>query len=47
VEDSRVDRDNDRVLFGDKVLASTAASDTSTLVVNGAVPMRGNRPSGC
>ena len=47
VEDSRVDRGSDRILFGDKVLVSTATGDTSTLVVNGAVPMRGSRPSGC
>jgi hypothetical protein len=47
-EDSRVDRDASRVTFSDKVLASTAALDTtSTLVVSGVLPMRGNRPSGC
>lgn len=46
VDDSVVDRRNDRVAFKNKVLSSTA-SDTNTLTVTGAIPMRGNRPSGC
>lgn len=46
VDDSRVERDNNRVVFKGKQLSSTAG-DTNTLVVSGAVPMRGNRPSGC
>jgi hypothetical protein len=46
VDDSLVDRGNDRVTFGKKVLASTA-EDTNTVEVAGSVAMRGNRPSGC
>ncbi len=46
VDDSLVDRGNNRVSFKGKTLSSTA-SDTNTLAVTGAIPMRGNRPSGC
>ena len=46
VDDSIVDRGNDRVSFGRKVLASDA-EDTNTIEVVGSVAMRGNRPSGC
>jgi hypothetical protein len=46
VDDSIVDRGNDRITFGKKVLASDEA-DANTIEVAGSVPMRGNRPSGC
>ena len=46
-EDGRVERDAGRVTFSDKLLASGTAVDTSTLVVSGALPLRGNRPPGC
>lgn len=46
VDDSLVDRGNNRVTFGKKVLASTAEDD-NTVEIAGSVSMRGNRPSGC
>ncbi|MDQ3058206.1 MAG: hypothetical protein M3R45_01605 [Pseudomonadota bacterium] len=46
VDDSMVDRGNNQVTFGKKVLASDA-EDSDTVEVAGSVPMRGNRPSGC
>lgn len=46
VDESAVDRDKNLITFKGKTLSSTA-SDTNTLVLTGAVPMRGNRPSGC
>ena len=46
VDDSIVDRGKNLIIFKGKTLSSTA-SDTNTLVVTGAIPMRGNRPSGC
>lgn len=43
---ANVDRANNRVDFTGKVLtASTGVA--STITINGAVPLRGNRPEGC
>lgn len=46
VDSSTVDREGNGVRFTNKTLASTA-SDTTTIVVNGGIPMRPGRPSGC
>jgi hypothetical protein len=46
-DDSRVERGAGLVTFSDQLLVSTNALDTSTLIVSGALPMRGNRPPGC
>lgn len=46
VDESVVDRDKNLITVKGKTLSSTA-SDPNTLVLTGAIPMRGNRPSGC
>lgn len=43
---ARVDRANNRVVFAGAVLTSTQGTG-QTITLNGAVPMRGDRPEGC
>jgi len=45
-DNTAVVRDRDQVRFEGKILTATDGSN-NTIRVNGIVPMRGNRPSGC